>query len=341
MLLDTRQSRGNRSAFTLVELLVVIAIIAVLMSLAAWGVIRMIGTQQNNNTEATVRVLNKLLMDRWRAVVEDARKETPSPTALALAGNDPARAQVIWIKVRLMEAFPMSYDEINNPVILNKYIVPPLKFKGHFTKYQATAAGKASGGAGESSACLLMALKTLNSSGPTVDDQLRYAIGKTDGINQIDVLIDSFSRPLAFFRFPCNNMALQATNPAWQAALKNQEVRALRFADTTDPDGTLNNPNWYVQNLPLRNAFENDFHTIQMAGLSQAAYIVPVIVSAGKDGKFGLTPNPINPNQLFKDMSFNPPLPPAIATPTPPNALLLPTGHDAYDNIFSFKLRLD
>ena len=46
-----------------------------------------IATRQKNNTEATVRVVNKMLQDRWTKVIADARKETPSPAAVQLAGG--------------------------------------------------------------------------------------------------------------------------------------------------------------------------------------------------------------------------------------------------------------
>src|SRR5262245_26870027 len=104
MRLATAAPRTRRPAFTLIELLVVIAIIAVLMALAVTGVFKMIDVQYQNNTETALRKINKIFADQWNKVINDAKKETPSLAALALADGDPKRAQVIWIKLRLMEA---------------------------------------------------------------------------------------------------------------------------------------------------------------------------------------------------------------------------------------------
>src|SRR5438552_2338972 len=103
---------GARTAFTLIELLVVIAIIALLSALGGWAMYAMRGAQQKRNTETILRTANKMLQTRWSTVIADAGKETPSPAVTMLAGGDPERAKIIWIKVRLTEAFPMSYAEV-------------------------------------------------------------------------------------------------------------------------------------------------------------------------------------------------------------------------------------
>src|SRR5438132_1699501 len=119
----------RRRAFTLTELLVVIAIIAILTALTAAGYFYWIGSQQRRNSEQTLREVNKVLGQHWSYVYEEAKKETPSDAIKQLAGGDNARAQVLWIKARLIEAFPMTYNEVNNcPMYANipvASIVPP------------------------------------------------------------------------------------------------------------------------------------------------------------------------------------------------------------------------
>src|SRR5205814_3915765 len=104
-------SSKRRGGFTLVELLVVIAIIAVLVALAAGGAFRLIASQRISRTEDTLRTADKSLREQWNKVVEDAKKEEPSAAVMDLANGNSAIARVLWIKIRLTEAFPQNYDE--------------------------------------------------------------------------------------------------------------------------------------------------------------------------------------------------------------------------------------
>jgi hypothetical protein len=255
---------------------------------------------------------------------------------MALAGNDPERAKVIWIKVRLAEAFPVSYKEMNpaDPnTIVNTFIVSPAKPKPHLAKYRAMIPGYPPlPGLGESSACLLMALNTLGTDGGVaVQDQLGYAITDTDG-DGVKELIDGWGKPLAFFRFPWNNGALQNANPAAGGSSRN-----AKFADPADTGGTLMNNNWYSSGF--RNTFEGYFHPVRNAS-GNANFVIPVIVSAGPDGKFGLTfadptlgLNSLDVGTLLPEMSIGPAaVPPPTGSP--------PWPYDP-DNIYSFNLKLD
>src|SRR4051812_34142602 len=104
MILQFPTSIRRRHGFTLVELLVVIAILGILASLVSIGAFVMVGRRHANNTQATIRVINKLMQDRWTAVIADSKKERPSSYVMTMANNDMEHAKVIWVKVRLMEA---------------------------------------------------------------------------------------------------------------------------------------------------------------------------------------------------------------------------------------------
>jgi prepilin-type N-terminal cleavage/methylation domain-containing protein len=267
---------AKRIGFTLVELLVVIAIIAVLAGLATFGVFAMMGRTQARNTESTMKVVNKLLMDRWSTVIDEAKKETPSSAVLALAGGDRDRAKVIWVKVRLMEAFPAKYDEVNNPTVLNAYILPDQKFKSHFAKYQTLLKGKTGGVPGESAACLLMVLKTLSPDGVNIEDQLPYAVADTDG-DGLKELVDGWGKPMHFTRFGID-AGVQAVNPALAAT----NSTAFKYSDPTDPGGKLLTPNWYGS--ANRATFDSQFHIVARPPVAghpgpDANYVIPVIVA--------------------------------------------------------------
>src|SRR5438270_662069 len=113
-----RTSRRRRGGFTVVELLIVVAIIAILVGLVAVAVFRVIGTRTQKNTETLLRKLDQALEQQWGEVAKAARKETPPPSVLALANGDRNRAQIIWIKLRLRQEFPMSYAEARAPWVV-------------------------------------------------------------------------------------------------------------------------------------------------------------------------------------------------------------------------------
>jgi prepilin-type N-terminal cleavage/methylation domain-containing protein len=278
-------TKPGRGGFTLTEILVVIAIIALLAGMAAWAAVAMIANQQRKNTQSTMRVINKLLMTRWQAVVADAKKETPSPYVLfTFAGNDPEVARVLWIKVRLAEAFPQKYSDASPSSFLftkdvnGNIMLPPNRRKPYFLKYQSVLGALPGGTPGESSACLLVALKSLQADSTAVDDQVKHAVVATDGapgytgsVNAINTLIDAYEMPLQFKRF-----SIDVPNPALPSS------RNFKFGDTTDSDGRLLVPvnQWYGSIQMLK--FKAAFHWISPDDVN-AYYVTPLVWSLGKD----------------------------------------------------------
>src|SRR5688500_17839206 len=106
----------RRPGFTVTEILVVISIIAVLAALTTAGISWAIGGRHNSNAQDAVRTIAKTVDQHWAHVVNEAKKEVGIPSAVVtLADGNMERAKVIWVKLRLMEAFPTTFAEVSNP----------------------------------------------------------------------------------------------------------------------------------------------------------------------------------------------------------------------------------
>jgi prepilin-type N-terminal cleavage/methylation domain-containing protein len=300
----------RRPAFTLVELLVVIAIIAVLASLSTAAAMMMITSQHERNTKFTMRQIEGARKKHWDAVVQSALKEnmdTPDNAAAAatirqLAGGDEKRARVMYVKFRLKQEFPISFAEALNPA--------PMPAKKNYVKYLSNlgiTTGPNPPAAHESAACLYMALSEGTSGVKTNLDQLNVGVKSFDTPNgqTIKALVDDWANPLVFARWPTGDTTLDALTP----------LQKTKTRDLQDPEGLLINSTWWA--TPSRITFEQNAHTLtkQVNGAAQAHeyYMIPVLVSGGRDGKLGILP------QDYKTLT--------VTTPA-----------DAKDNIYSYNL---
>ncbi len=306
-------SEQTRPAFTLIEMLVVIAIIAILAAMVAVGTIKVIASQRGSNTQNAMRTIQKVLNEHWEDVVSKAKKETGIEGSYAaidsVFGADSTggeRNRIIWIKMRLMEAFPITYAEIQKPYPYTSGIIPAnmRRHNGTYLKTIGSKTADSAGGTTESSACLYMALSiSRNGTALNLDNLGSATVADTDGDGMLEY-IDAWGKPLTFYRFPTNNQALQDTDPNPSSP----------YADPTDPQGFLFN--W--KKGKGRTTFRNSVHPIASPfNAAAAAYVRPTIVSSGPDGFLSLD----------KNMGI-------IPTPPPAN----PSNQDA-DNIYSFQLR--
>ena len=273
-----------RQAFTLIELLVIIAIIAVLIALTARGTFMVIESQRESNTDTALRTVHQTLQKQWSQVVADAKKEPIPDNVVTLAGGDQERARVIWIKFRLVEAFPVSFNEINNPAVYsNSYVaggyIPASATRKNIGTYYARLKGKTAAvdPTTESAACLMMALSINRGGAMATEDSLGPNAYDSDGDGFKEV-VDGWSRAVTFFRFPTNNAELDASNPA-PAGSKEK----TRFRDPLDPLGKLADPTWAG-----RGTFQTicGYTVLDSNGL--AFYTVPVVASAGRNSILGL-----------------------------------------------------
>jgi prepilin-type N-terminal cleavage/methylation domain-containing protein len=342
--------RRKQRGFTLIEVLVVIAIIAVLMSMVAAGVFQYQESQKQANTEATMRALSKALAQQVDAVLRAADKEVIplSVQNLATANGkvpDPQnkRARVIWKKLRLKQEFPMSFSEALTPLQVapgNYFGLQKTDLPAKTTYLKVLQAASPDPGA-ESSILLLLALQQKRGGTALPADALAPTSTTDSTTPGLKKIVDGWGNPLAFYRFPAGPpfFSPPPPNTAVPPYYTNDLDRSkpfpstykLTFRDPVDPEGTLVNPQWnnyqYFASAPNNPVawYEQLCHNVHWSPVpnpsSQAQYnpasyyMMPVIVSPGRDGSLGLN----------TDMS-----PTNEAMPTP----------DTFDNLFSFRLRL-
>ena len=326
----------ERRGFTLVELLVVIAIIAILASLVVVAVFKWIDQQQHNNSEAQIRALHEVLKRHWSYVIDKAKSEDIPADVMTLAGNDLDRARILWTKLRLTEAFPMTYYEAFHPGLFYDhnskrwiYLIPANRRNNVGYTNKLKTFNPAPDRNTESAACLLVALSTGRGNAAALNvDMIPVPPVDTDGDGTKE-LVDGFGRPLAFFRFP----TLHA------------ELMTISGPDPMDPKGKLVNPSWWgsgnraifqeVTRYTLADALNS--------AMPKSYFTTPVIVSRGINGdKDGAS---------IKLLEAKTPLP-AAGIPNPPPTSPDVTFHDQgdypdmrildaateKDNIYSFKL---
>lgn len=295
---------GNRVGFTMVELMVAVAIILVLLTVSAAAYFRFTGAQQASNTKTALSKITLLLKRRWNAVAEDAYRIHPMPLSASgyiskIAGPDPATQRVIWVKLRLRQEFPMSFDEALNPPPQLDNEGAPSALQPLPVYYRYLSAWGIDGSSAnnidnpkynnnyESAACLLMALQRTDSGGGYTADQLgtgavegfpAHNKGGTATGKQVKALVDGWGSPLAFYRAPWGSTELNPGPPGPPSGPSN---------DTTDPQGLLSSPGWQG-NQSYKDNFNTVFLYAPASPAGNSFRLQPLIVSPGPDRKLGL-----------------------------------------------------
>jgi type II secretory pathway pseudopilin PulG len=298
-----RSKKIQRGAYTLVELMIVVTIIIALMALAASAILKYVATQQSVNAQSTLDRAQSQLARAWSKVKDDANRSTmsepaytpgtspPTPAGMTVGQwiqtylasitanpSDPnltRRTRVIYIKLRLRQAFPMNINEALNPAPL-----PALQGYVQYLKNLGITSGSSSPASYESSACLLMALQRGVSGAGINPEELTTggaagSVATTSG--SLPYLTDSWGRPIYFSRVPVGSAFLN-TNPypgGGQAGAN----------DPLDPEGLLNTGGWASSSgTPTPQA--KLFVTLtqqQLAGSNSSYNQAPMLASGGPD----------------------------------------------------------
>ena len=136
----------------MIELLVVMAIIAALSALVLSAVFTVRESQMKSFTETLVQKLASALDQHWKAAVDQIREEPVPATFLTLAGGDVQRAKVMYLKARLVQEFPVTFNQAKAPMG-----VPPVYLAAK-PAYANLPTTNASNQSYESSALLYLAL---------------------------------------------------------------------------------------------------------------------------------------------------------------------------------------
>lgn len=306
---------ARRAAFTAIEVLIVVTVLAILATLVAGAVLRVVGSSEKTATESTLTKLASILDVHWKSVIDSARRDYDAlPPAvrqnlLTLADNATAspttpkphprrddRARLLYLKFRLKQEFPTSFAAALNPApsFLPPQTVPGVT--GTFTgkpAYVKALANVTLPVDKQSAALLVLTLE--QGRGGAAATPLDQTVGNTFIRQESGVryLVDSWGTPLQFFTFP-------ATPSAAMTDLAGG-------ADPQDPEGLLKPVN--VSRWQAAPAFATLLHP-QIDGRK----LIPVIVSAGPDRELGGQPAATNP---WMDLS----------------------GAAADDNIYSYRLR--
>jgi prepilin-type N-terminal cleavage/methylation domain-containing protein len=285
-----------RAGVTLIELLVVMMIIAILAALSLSAVFSVRESQMKSFTETLVNKLASALDGQWKAAVDQIREEPVPPAFVALAGNDPQRARVIYTKARLVQEFPVTFDQARRPF---PYPIPAnpaqdiLQPKPAYVSLPASAGNQTF----EASALLYLSLNQgrRGQAGFNADEHIEPSAIQTQG--NLKIFVDSWGAPLRYCAFPYYNDELN--NPPYYDTSKPQNQQS---PDPQDPEQSLR---FFVQQYPTGAAtFVSNVHPLDqvtVGGRPQALLrnLIPVVMSAGRDGDFGheLTGSPAQPTR--------------------------------------------
>ena len=321
-----------RRGFSLVEILVVITIIGVLTAITAGAMFRLKASQTTSNTEGTLSKIDRSVMLRWGAVLEQAKRTVP--VSLVDRCGDKDRALALWTYATLKNEFPMTFLEAKATVNLGAGAsLSPRKY------FVNVANGPALASLDEESAALLYAgvNQSGNAGNAAGTDGLNQQIGNTkpDGSGAA-VYKDGWGGHIFFLRHASGG---EINNPPYSrpnaitvsvpVAPSGTVQKQLNVVNILDPRGLISdwgavgtNP-WLNQTTMdgsstnadyLKREFERGLTNIPAPSsiplrfryqpLKSAENVIPTLVSSGANKMPGvdyLDPAPAAPNDQSAD----------------------------------------
>jgi len=279
-----------RRGFTILELLIVMAIIMLIMALTAGAALRYMDVQKKRNTEVELYKLESAVHQAWNAVIANARDKEAVPDAVSqIAGGNAKRARVIYVKLRLKQEFPMTFQEVMDPSWMSLLGKPPT--------YITTIQGKSiapslKGESCESAALLYLALqKDRSGTQFNVDSALAKSEVATDTGSGLKYIVDGWGSPIAFYRWPYGNV-----DPTFGYT---GQIQNGTTNDLEDPEGLLADTGWNTAQ------FKALCHPVSPG---KSYKLKPAIASPGRDLQLGLDPKtmaPLNNNTRWYDNLYS------------------------------------
>ncbi|MBT4693260.1 MAG: prepilin-type N-terminal cleavage/methylation domain-containing protein [Planctomycetaceae bacterium] len=250
--------------FTLIELLVVMAIISLLSAALLIALTELQASSKKGRCQQQIKKIDQLITRRW-----DELLHKPLPIQLSPASSIPIPQQILLARRELLRLeMPERFDDFRTaPTVFSRRPPTTNTFNNRLNQVDLVEARKFHQGA----ECLYLILSLMQDrDSSALDFFFPSEIGDTDNDGMPEIL-DGFGQPIGFLRWaPGFSYRLGIHNPRHQSRYSDiQDINSVDSPDATDmgaADSRL------LDDDPANDPFN----------------LFPLIMSAGRNGEFGL-----------------------------------------------------